>query len=58
MPVRIAKPWLLFDWIYELTKTSSSEMDQKQQMDAFTQEVWFAWIIFAQYVSKLNKAMC
>lgn len=38
MPTRIGKPWLLFDWVYDLTKISSSEMDQKQKMDLFTQE--------------------
>lgn len=39
MPLRIAKPWLLLDWIYKLTETASSEMDQKRKLDEFTRKV-------------------
>lgn len=39
MPLRIAKPWLLLDWIYKLTETASAEMDQKHKLDEFTKKV-------------------
>lgn len=39
MPIRISKPWLLLDWIYKLTETASSEMDQKRKLDEFTRKV-------------------
>lgn len=39
MPLRIVKPWLLFDWIYKLTETASNELNQKRKLDEFTRKV-------------------
>lgn len=39
MPLRITKPWLLFDWIYKLTETASAEFEQKRNLDNFTKKV-------------------
>lgn len=39
MSERIVRPWLLLDWIYRLTETASAELNQKQQLDTFTQKV-------------------
>lgn len=36
---RLAKPWLLLDWIYKLTDIASSEMNQKQKLVEFTRMV-------------------
>lgn len=39
MPLRMAKPWLLLDWIYKLTKTATDELDQKSKLNEFTMQV-------------------
>lgn len=39
MPLRIAKPWLLLDWVYKLTETASNELNQKRKLDEFTRTV-------------------
>lgn len=39
MPLRIAKPWLLLDWVYKLTETASTELNQKRKLDEFTKKV-------------------
>lgn len=40
MPLRIVKPWLLLDWIYKLTETATTELDQKRKLDEFTKKVY------------------
>lgn len=39
MSDRIVRPWLLLDWIYRLTETANSELNQKKLLDSFTQKV-------------------
>lgn len=39
MSDRIVRPWLLLDWIYRLTETANSELNQKRQLDTFTKKV-------------------
>ncbi|KAL7039644.1 hypothetical protein ACKWTF_000057 [Chironomus riparius] len=36
---RVARPWLMFSWIYNWTKTSSDEIEQKGRLNAFTREM-------------------
>lgn len=36
---RIAKPWLLFNWIYRLTSTFDEELNQKKRLDEFTKKM-------------------
>ncbi|CRL00788.1 CLUMA_CG014042, isoform A [Clunio marinus] len=38
-PHRIANPWLLFDWIYQLTSSASDELDQKKRLDEFVRKI-------------------
>lgn len=39
MSERMARPWLLLDWVYRLTDTANAELDQKKQLDMFTKRV-------------------
>lgn len=36
LPYRVTKPWLMFDWVYQLTEAASSELNQKNKLDDFT----------------------
>jgi cytochrome P450 family 4 len=36
---RVARPWLMFSWIYNWTQTSSDEIEQKGRLNAFTKEM-------------------
>lgn len=58
MPLRITKPWLLFDWIYKLTETASAELDQKRKLDEFTRKVSENKNLLAKSISIANSNNC
>lgn len=33
---RVARPWLMFSWIYKFTDSASEELEQKKRLDDFT----------------------
>lgn len=39
LPYRLAKPWLMLDWLYHLTTASSNEVNQKSKLDNFTTNI-------------------
>ncbi|XP_059620429.1 probable cytochrome P450 4aa1 [Phlebotomus argentipes] len=39
MPYRVTRPWLLLNWVYKMTDTAASELNQKKQLDNFTRKM-------------------
>ncbi|KAJ6643195.1 putative cytochrome P450 4aa1 [Pseudolycoriella hygida] len=39
IPLRLTRPWLLFDWIYRMTENATAELHQKSRLNSFTREM-------------------
>lgn len=49
----MTRPWLLFTWIYNLTETASTELNQKKRLDAYTMKM-----IAERRAAKANNEKC
>ncbi|XP_044732402.1 probable cytochrome P450 4aa1 [Chrysoperla carnea] len=50
-PYRLVRPWLLFNWIYELTEVARRELEQKQNLNNFTKKM-------IEYNKNIDKTKC
>lgn len=39
MQDRVARPWLMFNWIYKFTQTATDETKQKERLNSFTHDM-------------------